>query len=174
MPPLGEIPELSGARVFVHGGVAAGEQAEPGDVEGVLKEWYVNLLWIERRKCLLFAEATTLYVFLVPGVLKNDVENLPALFAEQLRVNLLRDGIPEAVVKRVAEVEPFHLAKTRDRRVLGSMTDLTHHYRYHIEAEGGLAHADIQDLNRRMNRIPMSMLGMDYSIDTVCEQLTEV
>jgi hypothetical protein len=151
----------------------AGELAEPGEVEGVLKEWYVNLLRIERRKCLLFAEATTLYLFLVPGVVKNDVENLPALFAEQLRVNLRRDGIPEAVVARVAGVEPFHLAKTRDRRVLGSMNDLTHHYRYHIESVGGLAHADMQELNRRMNRIPMSLLGMAYSVDAVREQLTD-
>ena len=140
---------------------------------GVLKEWYVNLLRIERRNCLLFAEARTLYVFLVPGVVKKDVENLPALFAEGLRMNLLRDGIPSDTAHRVAEVEPFHLAKTRDRRVLGSMTDLTHHYRYHIESEGGLAHADLQGLNRRMNRVPMSMLGMDYSIDAVREQLVD-
>ncbi len=142
-------------------GAAAGERIELGDVEGVLKEWYVNLLRIERRSCLLFAEARTLYVFLVPGVVKRDVENLPALFAEGLRMNLLRDGIPNDIARRVAAVEPFHLAKTRDRRVLGSMTELAHLYRYHIEAEGGLAYADIQELNRRMNRIPMSMLGMD-------------
>ena len=154
-------------------GAAAGEQAEPGDVDGVLKEWYVNLLRIERRNCLLFAEARTLYVFLVPGVVKQDAENLPALFAERLRMYLLRDGIPNDIVDRVAEVEPFHLAKTRDRRVLGSMTELAHLYRYHIEAEGGLAYADIEELNRRMNRVPMSMLGMDYSIDAVREQLAD-
>src|SRR5690606_41842344 len=65
-------------------GAAAGDQSEPGDVDGVLKEWYVNLLRIERRNCLLFAEARTLYVFLVPGVVKRDVEKLPALFAERL------------------------------------------------------------------------------------------
>src|SRR5690606_2525023 len=103
-------------------GAAAGDQSEPGDVDGVLKEWYVNLLRIERRNCLLFAEARTLYVFLVPGVVKRDVEKLPALFAERLRMNHLRDGIPNDIVDRVAEVESFHLAKTRDRRVLGSMT----------------------------------------------------
>lgn len=154
-------------------GAAAGDLFEPGDVEGVLKEWYVNLLRIERRNCLLFAEASTLYVFLVPGVVKRDVENLPALFAEGLRMNLLHDGIPHDIARRVAEVEPFHLTKTRDRRVLGSMTELAHLYRYHIEAEGGLAHADVQELNRRMNRVPMSMLGMDYSIDAVRRQLTD-
>jgi hypothetical protein len=154
-------------------GVKGSALPEIDEVSGVLKEWYANLLRIERRKCLLFADATTLDVFLVPGVVKKDTENLPALFAEQLRMNLLRDGIPNDIVDRVAEVEPFQLAKTRDRRVLGAMTDLTHHYRYYIESEGGLAHADIQELNRRMNRIPMSMLGMDYSIDAVREQLTE-
>ncbi|MFQ5569157.1 MAG: hypothetical protein ACE5G0_05755 [Rhodothermales bacterium] len=167
-------------RVLDDLGMKAGELTEPGAVEGVLKEWYVNLLRIERRKCLLFAEATTLYVFLVPGVVKKDLENLPALFTQQLRVNLRRDGTPETVVARVAGVEPFHLTKTRDRRVLGSMTDLTHHYRYHIASVGGLtasvgglAHVDIQELNRRMNRTPMSMLGMAYSIDAVREQLME-
>lgn len=154
-------------------GAAAGERAEPGDVEGMLKEWYVNLLRIERRNCLLFVEARTLYVFLVPGVVKKDVENLPALFAERLRANLLRDGIPNAIVDRVAEIEPFHLAKTRDRQVLGSMTELAHLYRYHIEADGGLARTDVQELNRRMNRVPMSMLGMDYSTDALREQLVD-
>ena len=87
-------------------------------------------------------------------------------------INLLRDGIPNDIVDRVAEVEPFQLAKTQDRRVLGSMTDLAHHYRYYIKSEGGLTHADIREVNRRMNRIPMSMLGMDYSIDAVRKQLT--
>lgn len=154
-------------------GMKASELTEPGEVEGVLKEWYVNLLRIERRKCLLFVEATTLYVFLIPGVVKKDVANLPTLFAEQLQVNLRRDGLPETVVARVAGLEPFHLTKTRDRRVLGSMIDLTHHYRYHIASVGGLAHADMQELNRRMNRIPMSMLGMAYSIEAVRKQLMD-
>ena len=152
-------------------GAAAGDQSEPGDVEGLLKEWYVNLLRIERRNCLLFVEARTLYLFLLPGVVKKDVENLPTLFAERLRTTLLRDRLPIDTALRVAEVEPFHLAKTRDRRVLGSMTELAYLYRYHIEAGGGLAYADVQELNHRMNRVPMSMLGMDYSIDAVRRQL---
>jgi len=152
-------------------GMEADEPAAVDDLAGVLKEWYVNLLRIDRRKCLLFTDAGTLYTFLVAGVVKKDVQSLPLLFAEHLLENHLRDGIPADIAERVATVEPFRLAKTRDRRVLGSMTELAHLYRYHIERAGGLADTDLRELNRRMNDVPMKMLGMGHSVDVLRAQL---
>jgi len=42
--------------------------AEPGD-----DDWYANLLWLDRRKCLLLAHAGTLFSVFVPGVRKAEL-----------------------------------------------------------------------------------------------------
>jgi hypothetical protein len=41
-------------------------------------EWYLNLLWLDRRKCLLLVHATTLYPTFVADIRKTDVQPLGA------------------------------------------------------------------------------------------------
>jgi hypothetical protein len=48
--------------------IAALRQPEPSD-----DDWYANLLWVERQKCLLFTHAGTLFSVFVAGVRKADL-----------------------------------------------------------------------------------------------------
>jgi hypothetical protein len=41
-----------------------------------LGNWYANLLRIDRRKCLMFTNEKTLYSFLIPRVMKQNLKNL--------------------------------------------------------------------------------------------------
>ena len=58
----------------------------------------------------------------------------------------------------------IEIAKTNNRSVLGSMTDLTFQVKYQIRDEGGLLNTDIMKLNHDLNRIPMSAIKEIYSI----------
>lgn len=52
-------------------GTKASKLAEPSE-PAETSDWYANLLWIERKKCILFAHAETLFCFLVTDVRKAD------------------------------------------------------------------------------------------------------
>jgi hypothetical protein len=54
-----------------------------------LGNWYCNLIRIDRRKCfLLFTNEKTLYTFLIPKVLKNNLMNIEEEFLISLSYNL--------------------------------------------------------------------------------------
>ena len=69
-------------------------QIEPGD-----DDWYVNLLWFERRKCLLLTHAGTVFSVFVPDVRKADLD--------------ATDGYP---VRVVVEADPPTLLGPGPRR----------------------------------------------------------
>ncbi len=45
-----------------------------------LREWYVNLFHFNRKKCLLFTNAATLFSFVVQGVSRNEIRKIESLF----------------------------------------------------------------------------------------------
>ena len=46
-----------------------------------LGDWYANLTWIGRKKCLLFTNERILFSFLVPEVRKEELTDLVLCFA---------------------------------------------------------------------------------------------
>ena len=87
-------------------------------------DWYANLLWIERRKCVLFTNAGTLFGFLVPDVLKADLRRLSEVFLGHLRENLEYSGFGAGAIRTSLELYGApHLQRATNRSVLGSMND---------------------------------------------------
>ncbi|MBM4146179.1 MAG: hypothetical protein FJ240_07875 [Nitrospira sp.] len=137
----------------------------PQPTEG-LGNWYANLLRIERRKCLLFTNEKTLYTFLIPKVLKANLRNIEEEFLINLSYNLQAEGFGLDVINRVMkEYQEIGFAKTSNRQVLGSMNEFAFEYDFFIRREGGLEKARIIEINREINRTPMSPLKGKYPID---------
>ncbi len=127
--------------------------------------WHANLLRVDRRKCILFTHDVTLYSFLVPGLKKPQFENVREVFGQNLFKNLLRENFPQNQIEIVLdEHREIIIAKTNNRSVLGSMTDLAFQLKYRIAAMGGLVNVDLAELNHELNRIPMSAIKEIYSI----------
>jgi hypothetical protein len=92
---------------------------EPGD-----DDWYLNLLWLGGRKCLLLVHATTLFPVFTADVRTAQLRPLgqwvtarvvPELLSEQLSPNALGTlNAADAVITKAAS-----------RRVLGVMNDMT-------------------------------------------------
>lgn len=144
--------------------------SDPGEVSSLegLGSWYANLLRIERRKCLLLTNEKTLYSFLVPAVLKENLRNIGQEFLVHLLLNLKYEGFsPEVLEKVRSEYQKIGFSKTANRSVLGSMNDLAYQYEVHIHMEGGFENINILQINHKINRTPMSAIGYLYPIEVL-------
>ena len=127
--------------------------------------WHVNLLRVDRRKCILFTHDVTLYSFFVPGLKKPQFEIFQEVFGQNLFKNLLYENFPQNQIEIVLDKHrEIVITKTNNRSVLGSMNDLAFQLKYLISGMGGLVNVDILKLNKELNRIPMSSIEEIYSI----------
>ena len=137
--------------------------------------WHANLLRIDRRKCALFTQDTTLYSFFVPGLKKPEFENFRELFEQNLFKNLRLENLSQNQIEFVLnQHREIVISKTNNRSVLGSMNDLAYQLKFKIAAMGGLVNVDFYRLNHDLNRIPMSALKEIYSIYELRKLLNEL
>lgn len=114
-------------------------------------DWYLNLLWIERRKCLLLTHAGTLFPVFVADLRKADLLPIGAYVVDLVEEHLHSEGLAASTLGRL-DRNDVHLAKTASRSILGHMNDTTIHARYRIEAMGGIDRAEIVFLNKFLRR----------------------
>lgn len=131
-----------------------------------LGSWHANLIHIERKKSVLFANDKTLFNFLIPDLPRVQIRALDQLFRRYLQTVLGSEGIDDHVIDQIlAEYQIIGYANTHSKSVLGSMNDLAFHYKYHIVSEGGVHSCDLPAIIRRLNRMPMGALEYRYPID---------
>src|SRR5208283_275683 len=68
-----------------------------------LGNWYVNILRIERKKCLLFTNEKTLYSFLIPNVKKSNIKNIVDEFLINMSFNLQAEGFDINVINKLMQ-----------------------------------------------------------------------
>jgi hypothetical protein len=129
--------------------------------EGRLGSWHANLIYIERRKCVLFTNDRTLLNFLVTSASRDQIRELSEMFRRHLQKLLTQEEIDEDVRKDlVQEYREIHYDKSNSRSVLGSMNDLAYHYEVQIAHNGGFQQCSMPFIIKRLNRMPMGSL--DY------------
>jgi hypothetical protein len=114
-------------------------------------DWYVNLLWIDRRKCLLLTHAGTLFPVFVADVRKADIRPIGPYVVGLVEEHLRIEGLARDTLGQL-DAEDVQLAKTASRSILGVMNDAAVHVRYRIEAMGGIDRSDTAVLNRYLRR----------------------
>jgi len=127
-----------------------------------LGDWYAHLLWIERKKCILFTNEETLFSFPALDIKKTDLADTNTFFRENLRRGLEAIGIiGTSASKLLLTLGEEARSKTTNRSVLGSMNDYAFQYRVYVETQGGLRHCDMLEMTRAINESPMSAIGYD-------------
>ena len=119
---------------------------EPSDAD-----WYANLLWLGRRKCLLLAHTGTLFSVFAADVRKADLLPLGSLVARLIQRELRAEGLPLDTFGNL-DLNGVELAKTASRNVLGYMNEMARHCEYAIAESGGLGRCDIERLNSELRR----------------------
>lgn len=141
------------------------------DTDG-LGNWYANLLRIDRRKCILFANEKTLYSFLIPNVLKKNIRNIQEEFLVNLNFNLQAEGFALDVINKVMqEYQEIGFAKTASKKILGSMNQLAFEYEVLIEMKEGLENLKVLEMNRDINRTILKGIKYLHPIEALQELL---
>jgi hypothetical protein len=129
----------------------------PDDGDNPL-EWYCNQIWIDRRKCIIFTHAMTLFSFVVPGVTKAEARDLLVLFNRGLLPNLMIQGYSREEIMAFPTSPSIRITKTRSRSILGSMKDIVNVCRACVEQYGGIMVSDFGDINGRLNQNRLSAI----------------
>ncbi|MDZ7828688.1 MAG: hypothetical protein U5K33_04080 [Halofilum sp. (in: g-proteobacteria)] len=77
------------------------EPAESDD--SPLASWHANLIYIDRRKCVLFTNDRTLFNFVAPDVSRAEIRKLGTLFLFYLSCALNEAGLAEHLVTRIVD-----------------------------------------------------------------------
>jgi hypothetical protein len=134
-----------------------------------MAEWYCNLMHFERRKCLMFTHARSLYTVLLFDVKKAALADFGAVFRARLTDVLQIDGFSPEDREHLLLDSPDSFANATRRGVIGSMVDHAKMCRYSIGRHGGFDRLDITKLNRSLNATPMGLVGMEYAVDALKE-----
>ena len=120
-------------------------------------DWYVNLLWIERRKCLLLTHVRTLFPIVVADVRKADVVPIGPYVVGLIEGELASEGVALDAAGHL-DAADVRLAKTASRSILGVMNNTALLIRYRVAAMGGIDYA-MDIINRFLRRTPHQREG---------------
>jgi hypothetical protein len=127
-------------------------------------DFYANLIWIERRKCLLITHAATLFSVFVPDIRVSDLRPIGPLVISSVQAALETEGLA-AETFGCLDGDEVELAKTASRSILGCMNDLTLHIHWAVLDAGGLSFVDVRRLNGELHRTILSPLGNSHPIE---------
>ena len=115
-------------------------------------DWYLNLVWIERQKCLLLTHTGTLFSVFPVGVHVADLRPLGGYLVEAIQTELRAEGLPADTFSGL-EPDSVQLAKTASRSTLGFMTEMAFELGWIITDKDGLRRSDINDINHALRRM---------------------
>jgi hypothetical protein len=115
-------------------------------------DWYLNLLWHDRRKCLLATHAATLFPVFVADTRTAELRPLGPWLAAAIHRELHAEHLPDHALGHLDPTQ-VTIAKTASRRLLGIMNDTALYAEHAITAAGGVDRCDIAELNRRLRRV---------------------
>ena len=139
-----------------------------------LCDWHANMLWLDRKKYILFTNDQTLYSLLVPWNKSPRSTAFNERFRLGLFKSLMSEGFTEVQIKYLlSEHKQVTITKTNSRSVLGSMNDLAFQIKSMVFVRGGLTDVNLSEVNRQLNRIPMSAIKYKFSIDELKRRLAD-
>lgn len=133
-------------------------------------DWYANLVWVDRRKCLVLMHAGTLFTVFVADVRKPDLAPLGPALVNVLRDALRREQLPDDTFGSL-DANDVVVAKTASRSMVGFMTQAAAESDWHIAMDGGLDHTDIDGLNHLLCRTLRNRDGYHQPIELIHQML---
>ncbi len=117
--------------------------------------WFGDLLWFNRKKCVIFTHAITLYSVFVSNVRRNELADPAGFFRE----HLLRVSADVGLAHRIRALLPTDLkcevAKTNNRSVVGSMVEMGFMSGVHLRGVGGPRRSVDGNISAKINETPM-------------------
>ena len=140
--------------------------SEPAIGGACEQDWYAHLIRIDRRKCLLVTHVGTLFSVFMPNVTAAGLRPIGPPVVSAIQAALQAEHLP---IDTLGELDPWQVAvaKTADRRILGTINDLAFTTEHVIATTGGLARCNINALHHGLHRTINSITGYIPPIDLV-------
>jgi hypothetical protein len=132
-------------------------------------DWYLNLLWLDRRKCLLLTHAETLFPVFIADVRAAQLRQLGSFITGKIEAELASEGLPADCLGRL-DPDAVQPAKTGSRSVLGFMNETAFYLEYAVAEAGGLGSSDVGELNRDLRRRLHSRDGYATPLELVARR----
>jgi hypothetical protein len=133
-------------------------------------DWYLNLVWIERQKCLLLTHAGTLFSVFRAGVRVADLRPLGDYLVQAIQIELRAENLPTDTFSEL-QSGSVRLAKTASRSTVGFMTEMAFELTWIITGTGGLRRCDINVLNNKLRRMLWNRGDYVRPIELVSQRL---
>ncbi len=137
------------------------------------EDWYANLLWFDRRKCLLLTHSATLFSIFEADAPVSGLRATREFVADLIGRELSCEGLSAGTFGDLERQEVL-LARTVDRSVLGCMNDMAFRCEHVIAGAGGLARTDLAELNRSLRRNINSARGYCPPIELTAKRLAGI
>jgi hypothetical protein len=134
-------------------------------------DWYLNLLWIDRQKCLLLTHTDTLFSVFRAGVRSADLRPIGNYLVAAVESELRAENLPTDTFSKL-QPDSVQLAKTASRSTLGFMNEMAFELRYLIADAGGLERSDIDVVNQGLRRTLRNRGEYVRPIELVARRLT--
>jgi hypothetical protein len=132
-------------------------------------DWYLNLIGLDRRKCLLLTHAETLFPVFVVDVRAADLRPLGTFVVGRIEAELASEGLPAECLGRL-DPDAVQVAKTASRSVLGFMNEMAFYLEYAVAEAAGLGNTDVGELNRDLRRRLHSRDGYATPLELVARR----
>lgn len=150
-------------------GLLVGSRAELARPAEHDDDWYANVLWIERRRCLLLMHVGTLFPVFVADVRAPAWRPPGPAVVAAIESALAREELVASTLGAL-DADEVVIAATANRRVLGYLNETGHACRNAVELAGGLEHVDGDELNRRLCRLLHNRDGYTTPLDLVAHR----
>jgi hypothetical protein len=122
-------------------------------------KWHANVFRMAKKNNLIIMNNKTRYCFILFGIKKEHFKNFNQIFVKALTDNLRAEGISDSkITEYVNNANQIKFAKTYDRSVLGSMTDMVKMTEFLIEDYLPIQEMNIIGLNKKNNHSPIVKL----------------
>ncbi|WP_338449761.1 plasmid pRiA4b ORF-3 family protein [Niallia oryzisoli] len=107
---------------------------KPEEVQGEevpLFSWHANVLFVNRRKTVVFSNDHNRYIIVLHGLKVKDFKKLDELFVQAVRVAFQQESIKEEIIDQYLEqAKEISFAKTKDRTTVARMNKSCEHVTY--------------------------------------------
>ena len=136
------------------------------------EDWYANVFWVQRRKCLLVTHAGTLFSVFAPAVQAADLRPLGAFVTPLITHQLVAERFPATALGSLDPAQAT-IARTVDRQVLGCMNDVALVCQHAAADAGSLTRLDLRALHQRLQHNITSARNYVPPVDLLADGLQQ-
>jgi hypothetical protein len=139
-----------------------------GELPSRDEDWYLDLLWIDRRKCLLLTHTGTLFSVFRADVRTAELRPPGPYLVTAVQAELFAERLPPHTFGPL-QPDNVRITRTASRSMLGFMNQMTVEIRYQVMRSDDVRNCDINALNHQLRRTLRNRGGYVRPIDLVTE-----